>query len=294
MELRQLKYFVKVAEVLNFSEAARQSFISQSTLSQQVQQLESELGVPLLCRDSHSVVLTEYGEKLLPYARKAVADVEMCKTQVADVKNLMTGNLNIGITHSFSTLFSYTMKEFIETYQGIKLNVFYTSTENLLEMLRRREIDFAIAYKSNNHYEDIESHILFYDHLCAICRKDHPLATLKKCSLTELSKYQLALPAKCVQGRKWLDRSIESTNIKLKARVELNDANFLLNLVNDNQLVTVLSGGTIKKYSNLVAIPLDVEDNEMNGCVHVLKDTYQKHSMKVFVQMLRESPLLKI
>ena len=65
MELRQLKYFVKTAETLNFSEAARALFITQSTLSQQIRCLEQELGVELLQRDSHSVALTESGEHLL-------------------------------------------------------------------------------------------------------------------------------------------------------------------------------------------------------------------------------------
>lgn len=59
MELRQLKYFVKVAETLNFSEASRTLFITQSTLSQQIKQLEQEIGSPLFQRDSHRVCLTE-------------------------------------------------------------------------------------------------------------------------------------------------------------------------------------------------------------------------------------------
>ena len=61
MELRQLRYFVKVAETLNFSEAARCLFVTQSTLSQQIKQLEQELDTVLLTRTSHSVSLTEAG-----------------------------------------------------------------------------------------------------------------------------------------------------------------------------------------------------------------------------------------
>lgn len=72
MELRQLKYFVKTAETLNFSEAARLLFITQSTLSQQIRSLEQELGTMLFVRDSHGVVLTESGEKLLPQAKKTL------------------------------------------------------------------------------------------------------------------------------------------------------------------------------------------------------------------------------
>ena len=104
MELRQLKYFVKVADTLNFSEAARQLFITQSTLSQQVKQLEYELGSQLLVRTSHSVALTEAGRELLPYARKTLKDAEMCQARMDDINSMAVGTLNIGVTYSFGSI----------------------------------------------------------------------------------------------------------------------------------------------------------------------------------------------
>ena len=64
MEIRQLKYFLKVAETLNFSEASRKLYITQSTLSQQISHLEQEIGLPLFERNSHEVYLTEAGKEL--------------------------------------------------------------------------------------------------------------------------------------------------------------------------------------------------------------------------------------
>ena len=78
MELRQLKYFVKTAETLNFSEAARALFVTQSTLSQQIRQLEQEMDTLLFERDSHSVQLTESGERLLPLAKRTLMDAVTC------------------------------------------------------------------------------------------------------------------------------------------------------------------------------------------------------------------------
>ena len=66
MELRQLRYFIKVAETLSFSEAAKALFVTQSTLSQQIKQLEHDLDTLLLERSSHGVTLTEAGSELLP------------------------------------------------------------------------------------------------------------------------------------------------------------------------------------------------------------------------------------
>ncbi len=73
MELRQIRYFVRLAECLSFSEAARSLCITQSTLSQQIKQLENEFDTLLFERTSHSVALTEAGRELLPVARKAIS-----------------------------------------------------------------------------------------------------------------------------------------------------------------------------------------------------------------------------
>lgn len=296
MELRQLKYFVKTAQLLSFSEASRQLYISQSTLSQQIKQLEDELQCNLLQRTSHKVVLTECGERLLPMALKCLHEADNCVLEVANVKNLMTGTLNIGVTHSFSHILWYTMKEFLYTYKGIKLNVHYGYTDNLINMLRKKEIDFALAYKKEEPYEEFESFKLFSTSLCAVLPKRHELAERKILSLKELEKYPIALPAKGVQGRKWIDRELQRhPEIKLRVRIELNDANFLCDLVEQgSSLVTILSSLAVAKNSDLVAVPLDIEDNELIGCVHVLKDEYMKHSVKEFVRMLRQSPVVML
>ena len=72
MELRQLRFFLKVSETLNFSEASKQLYITQSTLTQTIKQLETELGVVLFDRNSHEVHLTEAGKELVDYANRTV------------------------------------------------------------------------------------------------------------------------------------------------------------------------------------------------------------------------------
>ncbi len=294
MELRQLKYFVKTAYTLSFSEAARQMFISQSTLSQQIRQLEDELKCELLKRNSHKVILTEYGEKLLPLAQKCLQDADNCVMEVANIRQLMIGTLNIGVTHTFSNLLWYTMKDFLYTYKGVKLNVQYTYTENLMRMLRKKEIDCALAYKVPDDNGDFDSFPLFSTPLCAVMPKCHDLARHKMLSLNDLTPFPIALPAKGVQGRRWIDRELLAhPETKLNVRIELNDANFLCNLVEQGKnIVTILTKATSLNRPNLVAIPLDIPNNMLQGCVHVLKDEYTKHTVKTFVQMLRESPLV--
>ena len=87
MELRQLRYFVKVAETLNFSEAAKALFVTQRHSGRStIKQLEQDLDTPLLIRSSHSVALTEAGMELLPFALKTLNDAELCVSRVNDLR----------------------------------------------------------------------------------------------------------------------------------------------------------------------------------------------------------------
>jgi LysR family cyn operon transcriptional activator len=144
MELRQLKYFVKSAEYLNFSVAAKHLYITQSTLSQQIKQLEFELGFELFLRNSRHISLTEAGEEFLPFARKTIQDAEDCVQRLYDLQHVKTGTLRIGVTYSLSTVLTEAVIGFIKAYPGIKLEIIYKTVDELLALLRERKVDFVL------------------------------------------------------------------------------------------------------------------------------------------------------
>ena len=281
MELRQLRYFVKAAETLNFSEAAKGLYITQSTLSQQIRQLETELDVQLFQRNSHEVTLTEAGAELLPYAKETLYAADTCKEHIRDLQQLLTGTLNIGVTYSFSPILTETVLAFMKLYPEVKLNIFYKTMTELMQMLVKREVDFVLAFKPTRRYEQIESHI------------DHALAQKQKVTLSELEKYEFALPSKGLQARNTFDQVFSERDYKFKVRVELNEVNILLKLIKKSNLVTILSEATIHDETDVKAIPLDVKEYEMEGCIHTLKHTYRKHSALKFIQLLSESNAIR-
>lgn len=293
MELRQLKYFAKAAETLNFSEAAKALFITQSTLSQQIRQLETELDVQLFQRNSHEVALTEAGEELLPYARHTLHAAESCFDRLRDLQQLLTGTLNIGVTYTFSPILTETVLTFSKQYPQVKLNIFYKTMEELMQMLEKREVDFVLAFKPTTRYEQIESHILFDNHLSAIVRTGHPLSQKDRITLEELEQYELALPSRGLQARNTFDRIQAQRNYHFRVRIELNEVNILLKLIKASELVTILSEATIHDEPNVKAIPLSTPENEMEGCIHTLRNAYRKHSALEFIRMLSESKAVK-
>lgn len=288
MELRQLKYFVKVAETLSFSEAAKAMCVTQSTLSQQIKQLEGELGTMLFVRSSHSVALTEAGAEMLPYARQTIDCARLCVTRIDDVNHLAAGTLDIGVTYSFSPILTETLITFRKMYPNIQLNIYYRPMAELMDMLMARSVDFVLAFRPNRPVDGVESHILFQNYLAAIVGEGHPLATRDRVPLSELERYELALPSRGLQARNAFDE-VSAACRGLRIRVELNEVNILLEIIRRTSLVTVLAEATIHNESGVKAIPLDFPGNEMAGCVHTLRDGYRKRSVQEFIRLLSES-----
>jgi lysR substrate binding domain protein len=289
MELRQLRYFLKVAELLNFSEASKALFVTQSTLSQQIKQLETELDTTLFERNSHEVTLTEAGQKLVRYAQKVVVDADICQQKMADLKSLLTGELNIGVTFTFSPLLTETVLEFMERYPDVHLNIIYKTMAELMDMLQRHEVDFVLAFKPTEKNERVESYLLFNNNLVAVMSSTHPFAKRKSISLEDLKACQIAMPACGLQARNAFDDMIESSANNIKTRLEINDINILLKLVRQSKLVTVLAEATIHNEEELVGIPLEMHNDDMEGCIHMLKNAYIKNSAREFCRLLSQS-----
>ncbi|WP_077196203.1 LysR substrate-binding domain-containing protein [Prevotella ihumii] len=289
MELRQIRYFLKVAELLNFSEASKALFISQSTLSQQIRQLENEFDTILFERNSHEVSLTEAGEKLISYAQKIVIDADACQQKMDDLKDVLTGELNIGVTFTFSPLLTETVLEFIKLYPNVRLNIYYKTMEELMEMLLNREVDFVLAFKPTRKYERIDSHVLFSNHLSAVMSSEHPLAKKKTVSIDELAQYDLAMPARGLQARNSFEDQVTSASNNFKIRLELNDVSILLKLIRHSKMITVLAEASIHDEEGLVGVPLETSDTDMEGCIHQIKQAYVKHSAREFYKLLSQS-----
>ena len=289
MELRQLRYFVKVGELLNFTEAARELFVSQSTLSQQIRSLEDELRCSLLVRDSHSVTLTEEGRYFLSDARKTLQQAQQCVDRIADVQNLDEGELNIGCTHSFGTILRETMLDFTSRHPNIHLNARFKTMEELMGMLQRQEVDFALSYKPHELFDNVESHVLFDNKLCVFLSESHPLAAeLSGCqiSLTRMQALKYAMPTRGMQARNLFEMLIDDKGYAFDIRLEINEVNTITDIVRNSHFATVLSRAAVTAQSGLVCVPIDVSGNNIEGCFHILRRKYVKKSVKEFIRIL--------
>lgn len=151
MTLKQLVYFLALAESGRFVQAAAEVRIAQPTLSRQVQALEDDLGETLFTRGRDHVTLTAAGEALLPLARRIVADVETARLEIAELAGLRRGRLRVGATPSLCVgVLADVLAVFHTSYPGISLQVREGGSQDLVADLEDGQLDLALII----HHQD--------------------------------------------------------------------------------------------------------------------------------------------
>jgi DNA-binding transcriptional LysR family regulator len=137
MELRQLSYFVAVAEEEQFTRAAVRVSVAQPAVSAQIRRLEHELGEALFHRDQRAVKLTEAGGALLPHARAALAAAERGRDTIASMRGVLQGRLRIGVSGPVDHRFAETLGDFHRAHPAVEIRVTQQHNEPLVLAIRR-------------------------------------------------------------------------------------------------------------------------------------------------------------
>lgn len=176
MELRQLRYFATLARTLHFRRAAEQLHIAQPTLSQQIQQLEKELGVELFQRNRQGVSLTYAGETLLARTEAILNDVETAISETRLAEARVATQLTIGYVDTAAyLLIPQLTRLFYEQYPGGKLSLIHITPQQQVEALQSHLIDFGITYRlPGGKPTDVTSLSLFHDPFMAVLPQSHP------------------------------------------------------------------------------------------------------------------------
>lgn len=289
MEIRQLKYFVSIADTGRFSDASRQLYISQSAVSQQIKALEDELGVQLFTRTTHSVALTEVGRHLLPLARKVLNTVNECHDRISELKGLLCGELNIGLTYTLEPYVREAMLMFMKEYPKVQVNAHYKNLPELLKKLRNYEIDMMLSMMPTSPHEFVDSVPLMDYRLTAIMRKTHSLAKKEMLTFQDLKLQSLILPEKGIRDRNAIESYIHTETGELNIRALVNDANAILNILQETNYISILCENTIDNRPQLCAVPIQELDREIQVYAHFNKDVPRKQSAEAFLECMKST-----
>ena len=290
MELRQLKYFEKACELKNFSEASRMLHISQSTLSQQIKQLEDELNVLLFDRIGKRIIPTEAGLAFLPFARNSILEAENGKQIIKDLKGIMTGTLSIGVTYSLSHLLRCSITEFKKAYPGIKVIINFGTSKEQIKLLEDKHVDCVLSFEPEEIDDEYEKVKLFSSKLFFIVHKSHPWANLSSISFKKLQETDLILPAIGFATRMKTDEMCCKHNIKPNIVMEINDVQTIIHLIRNSNWSTILTRAAIKDEPDLKAIPiLTAETLTSQAYLFWPKGDYRKKSAIEFAKFVQKT-----
>lgn len=286
MEVRQLGYFIKAAEMLHFTEAAAASFVTQSTLSQQIKQLEEELGMLLFDRIGKQVRLTEAGNIFLLHAKQIILDIKKSKQAIFELANMVNGELKIGVTYAFSSMLLPALTPFSEKYPGIMIHVEYGTAGELENKLRTADLDIVLAFHEQADSSGLEMQPLFSSRIMMVVAKKNQLANLNKISLKELGKLELILPSNGFSSRDLLNEIFRKNNISPNIKIEMNDVHSLLSMVESGNWATIINEKAIGTWDTLTAIPISGKELYKQAFILWQKGVYRKKSAMLFMEEL--------
>ncbi|MFL8418194.1 LysR substrate-binding domain-containing protein, partial [Clostridioides difficile] len=246
MTIRSLEIFVKVAECGKMSEVARNMYITQSSVSQAISEIEKEYGVKLFDRISKKLYLTEAGKKLLGYGRHLLAvNEEMNDCMKHCAKNI---RIRVGATVTVGTcVISPIMLELYKVNPLIEPEVFVEDTRLIAKKLLNSELDIAIVEGKIKH-PDIVTKSIINDNLVLICSHKHEFYKRDSIEVSELSNQPLIMRELGSGTRAQLEKQLKELKIPMNIRWSCYNSEAILRAVVDNFGIAVISELLIEDY----------------------------------------------
>jgi len=196
MDLRQLRYFVQIADCGNFSRAAEMLRVAQPSLSQQIKGLEEELGVSLFMRHARGVVLTELGLQFCDHARRLIQEADRAREVIRSKAANPSGRVSVGLpTSACRGLSLHLFRALSERLPDIRLHLVETMTGYLDEMIQAGRLDVALLY-DHKAFEHVAWTEMMVEELMLVAPAGSPLASQPSVSFAEVFRHPLVLPGR--------------------------------------------------------------------------------------------------
>ncbi|ERM84126.1 transcriptional regulator [Rhodonellum psychrophilum GCM71 = DSM 17998] len=241
MTIQQLEYIIAVDKHRHFGNAAESCFVTQPTLSAQVNKLEKELGVILFDRSKMPVIPTEIGATIIEQAKKVTSHSKGIFELVSQLKGDVSGVIKIGIIPTLAPyLLHRFIRVFLEKYPNVQLQVEDLITEEILKRLKNDEIDLGIIVTPLEEPGFLEKP-MFYEKFYAYLSKDHPLLKKDRLDIKDLENADMWV---LQQGHCFRDQVLNLCNKtkfhRMNFHYESGSLEGLKNMVNKYQGITLL------------------------------------------------------
>lgn len=198
MELRHIRYFLAVAEEMNFSRAAEKLCIAQPPLSRQIMDLEDELGVVLFNRSKHALSLTDEGALFKQYAIQVLDLVEHSTSEVREMKQGLQGMLNLGtVEGNAPRMLAEWIADFHKKNPHVQYTLWNGNSDDVVQRVMNGLCELAVIMEPHNGV-GLNSIPIFTEKWVAIIPKNHPILKNKKKKVTmdQIADYELIIPSR--------------------------------------------------------------------------------------------------
>ncbi len=242
MRLEQLQAFLAIAETGSFQQAARKCGVTQSTISRQIQALESDLGLPLLHRTTQAK-LTLGGERLLPRVRKICQEWKNATEELGDLVAGKQPELCIAAIHSICSYYlPPVLQKFCRDYPDVQLRVTSLGSDRALKVLKDGLVDLAIVM--NNRFlitgPEMVVEPLYDEPIEVLMAANHPLADFDRVPWADLVRFPQVVFKDGYGMQRLVQDRFERLGAKLQAVLEVNTLDAFRGVVRQGELVALL------------------------------------------------------
>lgn len=292
LDLNLFKTFYIVAKHKNFTKASEELFISQPAVTKSIKKLEEQLNTKLFKRTNNGIVLTQEGEIVYSYAERLYNIIIASNNLIDDINNAKYKNLNIGIPTHLGTFYLVDyLNEFNNKFPNTHINIINKSSEEMLRMLERRELDIVIdtdmAVIENDTIGKLE---ILKLNGCFVAGKKYKDLLNKNIKLNEINNYPLILPGKTTANRKMIDLYFKRKNIVLNPLIEANSSSISKKIILNNLGIGWMIREFISedlKNKELYEIKIDIEEVSIPVSIAYNK-IYLNNIVKEFIKMFKK------
>ena len=259
-DLRYLRYFIAVAEELNFTRAAEQLHTVQPSLSQQIRRLEEIVGTPLFWREKHHLQLSAAGRVFLVEARKLLVQANEAEEEAQRAARAESGSLAVSFVPGAEGGFAHFLHQLHESYPSVRISLRSLQSPEQLEALRNQSVDAGIVAGPVKD-DEIATELVDSQKTLVVLPSTHPLAKRKTVPIRELKALLLVRPSRLVPAYcKIIDEIEKQNGLKLKTSVEVD--NWLASI---NEVANGAGYSLVPEYvahilpKGLVARPLEMK-----------------------------------
>lgn len=293
IDLELYRIFFVVAEVKNITKASEKLNISQPAVTKHIKNLEEQLGSPLFIRTKKGVVLSEYGNKIFLKVKQALTLMDEVEKEISQYKALNIGTIKIGISTTLAREYLLTyIEKFHSLYPNIIIDIYTDPTKDLIQKLKKGEIDFIISKFPKIKDLDLSYEILGTTRYIFVANNQYSSLFYQPVPIEKLKDYPILLQRYPSNSRNSVEEYLKDNHVSIEPKMSIASSSLLIDFVEMGYgigYVTELYVEDLLKKKKLFLVDVIPKTNSVDYGIILLKNNIYASYCQKFIRFLREN-----